>query len=558
MIIRLLLSSILILKLSFVFAQFNAETKPKNIILMIGDGMGFQHLKVSEYYRGDSTRNFWSQFPVHLAASTFPAFSKDGINIGYNPRLTWENMGYVMSGYTCSAAGGTALATGFKTKKDYIGKDVYQKPLLNLIQIAKANKKSAGVVSSVPFSHATPASFVVHNISRENYGQISFDMLINSQLDVLMGSGHPMFDKNGGISDKENYKYILSKELFTQIIDKQTQIKINNEIYSVQDVDFDKIPDYWTFTDIRQEIINIANGNIVPKRLFALAPVFETLSYGRAGKSLLPFDIPINKEIPLLEEMSIAALEVLNRNENGFFLMIEGGAIDWAGHDRDLVRLIEEQILFENSIQAVINWISKKEMWEETLLIVVADHETGYLIGNWESSVGFVDVINQGKGNLPQAQFFSEDHTNHLVPFFAKGKSSNNFKFFARNYDPKRNYFLDITDIALNLKFIWNPTLAAFPQIIHSPKDSYKTITLAAPIQGLEYKWFKNNVLIPSENSHQLSVKVGYNDTYYAIGQNSTNYFKSNEVKVYSEKPTIKSEPKSKNKLRIKLKLKKD
>lgn len=536
------------LLVGFLFSQ--NENAPKNIIIMIGDGMGFQHIKASEFFRGDTKSEFWSQFSVQLSASTFPAKLKSEINSGYNPELAWKSMGYVMSGFTESAAAGTALATGVKTKNDYIGIDVNQIPLLNLTQLAKQHKKSAGIVTSVPFSHATPAAFGAHNITRKNYGEIAFEMLVQSQLDVLMGAGHPLYSNDAGIKDKDDFKYVMSRDLFSQIIEGKNEVVINNVSYSLQDVDFDQIPDFWYFSDKRQEIQSFAKGENLPKRLFSLATVFETLTYGRSGESKFPFDIEINKSIAQLDEMSLAALQILHQNPEGFFLMIEGGAIDWAGHDNNLVRLIEEQILFENAVQAVIDWINKKDLWSETLLIVVADHETGYLMGDWSSENGFVDIVNKGKSNLPEAKFFSDNHTNHLVPFFAKGKNSEVFKYFAKNYDPKRNYFLDITDIALFAKLAWPANISVYPEIISNSIGSKQTIYVASPEPGLSFEWYKNGIKIPGENSYKLEIMVEEGSEYFVIAKNKNLTYQSNKVKVNSFIDKKNSESKSEKRFR--------
>jgi alkaline phosphatase len=79
--------------------------------------------------------------------------------------------------------------------------------------------------------------------------------------------------------------------------------------------------------------------------------------------------------------MTSAAINVLDNNPDGFFLMIEGGAADWASHANQSGRVIEEQIAFEKAIETVIEWVNKNSTWDDTLLIVTSDHETGYITG---------------------------------------------------------------------------------------------------------------------------------------------------------------------------------
>ena len=85
--------------------------------------------------------------------------------------------------------------------------------------------------------------------------------------------------------------------------------------------------------------------------------------------------------MPTLTEMSLAALNVLDNDPDGLYLMIEGGAVDWAAHANQSGRMIEEAIEFERAVEAVLDWVQTNSNWGETLLIVTGDHETGYLTG---------------------------------------------------------------------------------------------------------------------------------------------------------------------------------
>jgi alkaline phosphatase len=132
--------------------------------------------------------------------------------------------------------------------------------------------------------------------------------------------------------------------------------------------------------------------------------------------------------------------------------MIEGGAVDWAGHGNNLPRMIEEQIDFNNSVQAAVDWVEDNSDWDETLLIVTADHETGYLLGpggfeytdvdsNGEYTdddilLGYKHVEDNGAGNLPGVEWFSGGHTNQIVPLFAKGAGAELFEQYIDGTDP--------------------------------------------------------------------------------------------------------------------------
>lgn len=143
--------------------------------------------------------------------------------------------------------------------------------------------------------------------------------------------------------------------------------------------------------------------------------------------------------------MAKVALNVLDNDEDGFFLMIEGGAVDWAGHANQNGRLIEEQEDFNQAVEAVCDWVEANSSWSETLVIVTGDHETGYLTG----TAGVYDeVINYGQGVMPAMAWNSGNHTNQLIPFYAKGSGAEIFKKLANEFYPVRGNYLDNTEIS--------------------------------------------------------------------------------------------------------------
>ncbi|MGD9084488.1 MAG: alkaline phosphatase, partial [Desulfobacterales bacterium] len=157
--------------------------------------------------------------------------------------------------------------------------------------------------------------------------------------------------------------------------------------------------------------------------------------------------VPLISSVPTLEEMTKAALNVLDDDPDGLFLMVEGGAVDWASHANQSGRMIEEQIDFNNAVQAVMDWIKANSSWGETLLIVTGDHETGYLTGP-DSDPTWKPIVNHGAGNLPGMQWNSGSHTNQLIPFFAKGCGAQLFKKGPTSEDPIRGIYIDNTVIA--------------------------------------------------------------------------------------------------------------
>jgi len=219
--------------------------------------------------------------------------------------------------------------------------------------------------------------------------------------------------------------------------------------------DNDGIDDTWTLIQKRELFKKFGSGE-TPKRVIG---VFES---GQASQiervdSLdngEPFSAPLNENIPTLEEMTLAAINILDDNPNGFVLMSEGGAIDWAAHSNILHRTIEEQIEFNKAIEAVYYWVEENSSWDETLIIVTSDHETGYLVGpgsNREEAETISEIWkpikNNGKGKLPTVEWFTKGHTNLLVPFYAKGTGSELFRNFVKGIDKVRGEYIDNSDV---------------------------------------------------------------------------------------------------------------
>jgi alkaline phosphatase len=149
--------------------------------------------------------------------------------------------------------------------------------------------------------------------------------------------------------------------------------------------------------------------------------------------------------------MAGGALNVLDNNPKGFFLMIEGGAIDWASHSNQKGRLIEEMKSFNEAIQRVVDWVNTKSNWNETLVIVTGDHETGFLWGEEP----FYPLVDSGPNNLPIMKFHSANHTNSLIPFYAKGTGSNLYQNFADEYDSVRGPYIQNSEVAQLIHLLW-------------------------------------------------------------------------------------------------------
>ena len=213
------------------------------------------------------------------------------------------------------------------------------------------------------------------------------------------------------------------------------------------DADGDGLDDPWTLIQTLEEFQELAAGP-TPKRVIGVARVYQTLQQGRGGNKYAdPYEAKFIDTVPTLEEMTKAALNVLDDDPDGLFLMVEGGAIDWASHTNQSGRMIEEHIDFEMAVEAVVDWVKKNSNWGETLLIVTGDHETGYLNGpgsdpTWEP------IVNNGAGILPGMEWHSGSHTNSLMVISAKGRAARLLRRYADEIDPVRGRYLDNTEVA--------------------------------------------------------------------------------------------------------------
>jgi alkaline phosphatase len=421
--------------------------QPKNIILCIADGCGYNQIIAASIYKYGQESGFaFQKFPVALAMSTHSANGET-----YNPRQAWKRFKYVLNKPTESAAAATAMASGQKTNNGVIAMSPEGDRLETIAERAEKMNKSSGVVTSVQFSHATPACFAAHNMSRSNYVQISQDMILNSRLDVIMGCGHPDYDNNGISTTGQSFKYVGGQETWTLLINDRAG----------NDADGDGETEYWHLIQQLDEFTDLMTGE-TPERVIGIPQVHSTLQQSRGGDEYAePYVVAKTEGVPNLSQMVTGAVNVLDNNPNGFFLMIEGGAVDWASHDNQSGRAIEEEIDFAEAVDKIISWVENNSSWDETLVIVTGDHETGYLTGpgsgiessqidqNWKS------IKNVGKSKQPELEWHTHGHSNSLIPVFAKGIGSDLFHSYADETDPIRGKYIDNTEIGMLMFDLW-------------------------------------------------------------------------------------------------------
>ncbi|HHU25600.1 MAG TPA: alkaline phosphatase [Bacteroidales bacterium] len=343
----------LIVLVSILFCQCTSDQKSKvqeekpqvkNVILMIGDGMG-----VSQVYAG-MTANKGS---LYLEKSQFVGLSK-----------TYSADRYI----TDSAAGGTAIATGTKTNNGAIGVDPDGNPVKSILEYAAENGLSTGVVASCAITHATPASFVAHQPKRGMQEEIAVDFL-NSDITLFIGGGKRYFN------DRSD-----SVDLLPKLAEKGFQLAFTMD-----------------------EVKELTEG-----RLAALVADEHQASYPERGE--------------FLPESVMAAINLLKGNEKGFFLMVEGSQIDWAGHANDTEATVNEMLDFDRAIKVAFDYADQDP---NTLVVITADHETGGMaLTGGDLSTGEVE-----------GTFATTGHSSVMVPVFAYGAGSEAFAGIYENTD---------------------------------------------------------------------------------------------------------------------------
>ncbi len=331
------------------------DSKPKNIIIMIADGMGIG--SITAYY----------YLNTNASISKFK-------NIAL---MTTHAEGALV---TDSAASGTAIATGFKTKNGYISKLPDGSNLETIMEIGKKKGKATGIVVTSSITHATPAAFYSHVSSRGNENEIAY-FITNQTIDVFFG---------GGISF-----------LTTTYIPKTSYQEESNQITN-NSVNLLEIMKYFNYKIITNyDEFYSYNPLNYEKVISVLEPVH------------LPSAISGNRKVSL-KEMTEKALNILSKNPNGFLLMIEGSQIDWEAHGNNAKGLLAEIDDFDKAVETVLNFAQKRN---DTLVIVTSDHETGG-----------VSVIGGVIGKHSVIRFSSKDHTAIMVPVFSFGPYSEKFR----------------------------------------------------------------------------------------------------------------------------------
>ena len=405
------------------------EAGKKHIFLVVFDGMDWQTTFAAAIYQtgkvgyqaGRGTGLHFQDYKAggntqfgQVVTSPHDANTKEDVNTqritrfgnptgGYDAKLgrpfAWsesdpEAVGYLIGkssgGHKAhavpdSAATATALCTGTKTYNGSIGIGHTGERLTTVAHLAQERGMAVGIITSVPISHATPGSAYAHNVTRNDYQDITRDLLGQPSIshpekllpgvEVLIGAGWGATkskDAGQGKNFVPGNRYLSEADL------KQINVK-NGGRYEVA---------LRTPGQSGKDVLNQAARRAAEAgtRLFGF--------FGEAQSAHLPFRTadgeynptrgvkypqetytPANiKENPTLAEMTEAGLTVLSQNPKGFWLMVEAGDVDWANHDNNLDNSIGAVHSGDDAVRTITAWVEQHSNWQESLLIVTADH----------------------------------------------------------------------------------------------------------------------------------------------------------------------------------------
>ncbi len=317
----------------------------RNLILLIGDGMGPQQIGLALTYA-----RYAAKPAVKDRELSIERIMRDGTT---GLALTSPE-GFLV---TDSAASGTQIATGRKSRPGMIGLDGDGNPAETILEKARRSGRAAGLVSDTRITHATPASFAAHRPVRMMENEIAGDLL-DSGAEVLLSGGlrHWLPGNVGDASSSENA--YLEKIIPDHLSLRSARRDGRNLIREAQQRGYETVFD-------RKALIGSSSSKLLG--LFAESEMPDAIRVSRTrsdGKRV----------IPTLAEMTGKALEALSRNEKGFFLMVEAGQIDYACHHSDAGRLLHEMLIFDETLDRIYRWARGRS---DTLVVVIADHETG-------------------------------------------------------------------------------------------------------------------------------------------------------------------------------------
>ncbi|MCP4272473.1 MAG: alkaline phosphatase [Gammaproteobacteria bacterium] len=353
-----LLHFLVLFSFELVAEETTADTR--NVILIIGDGMGPQQIGLLEAYV--------RQAPDSVIKDRTSAFTRI-LNESGQLGMSMTNAANSLS--VDSACSASQIALGKPVRSEMIGLDAKGEAHDSVLMLAKKMGKSTGLVSNVRLTHATPAAFAAHQPHRSLENEIAVDMLRTGADVMLSGGLRHWIPQNA--NDKSSALFKKLQTMTGGNISLASKRKDDRNLLA----EAEKLGYQLAFT---KEQMERSEGRILG--LFASSSLPDGIAVNRSKNRE-------DRNIPTLTEMSKKALATLSKNKNGFFLMIEAGLIDWAAHYNDTGTMLHEMLDANEMLNSVLDWAKQRD---DTLIVVTADHETG--------GFGF----SYSSANLPKSQ----------------------------------------------------------------------------------------------------------------------------------------------------------
>ncbi|MDX2231971.1 MAG: alkaline phosphatase [Leptolyngbyaceae cyanobacterium bins.349] len=375
---------------------------------------------------------------------------------------------YIKFSYPDSANTATTLYTGVKSYNNAIGVDIYEQPLETILATAALTGRSTGLVTSVPIDHATPGAAAATVNRRGKYDSEfpDLDSILQQELriyqpTVLLGGGHPLSvpanplppgvepPRDFGFITKDTYEYLVANPTdnrygytFLERGPNAAQV-LTNTATSLDPNQGDRLVGLYGARGQNGNLptptanFDYSSTGLDNFSLFStqgLRPDLQRpLNPGETDAAFIAREV---NENPTLKDLTEAALNVLGKDQDGFWLMVEGGDVDWAAHDNHIDNLIGNTLAFDAAVNSTINWIQTNGGWENNLLIVTADHDH-YLTLNanfpqllqtrgaealtFENNAA---AAGQFWGSNPNVKYGWGNHSNRPVPVYYQGAGS--------------------------------------------------------------------------------------------------------------------------------------
>lgn len=330
---------------TFISSTSLLDAKVKNVILIIGDGMGPQQISLGQIYMQHSKKSPRPGGSLYFLSATNPP------HVALSFTQPYDNL------VVDSACSASHLSTGELSRPEMIGLNYDGNPVETILELAKSKGKATGLVSDTRITHATPASFGSHRAHRSMETLIAED-LYNNNIDVMFSGGYSYFLPQS-VTDNTSDSYKKWRSRIPEEFSISSKRKDERDLLA----EAEKRGDHLAFS--LQDLEKINKGPVL----------------GLFDKSAMPDAIVMEeliklpqRKIPTLQELSMKAIEILEQNPKGFFLMIEAGQIDWAGHANDAGWMLKEVLRLDQATESVLSWAANRD---DTVVVVTADHETG-------------------------------------------------------------------------------------------------------------------------------------------------------------------------------------